>query len=148
MSVKIPRECTEPISAPRIVCKEKGRTMTFLNGARRAVLRHKVDSCAELRHLLEDSHPGSQVRLCDYLVVEQNSTEHYVELKGKDVEHAVKQIESTIRHLWEGRVPIHCWIISSESPRISGFQKFANRLAKQFRAKLVIRTNAHECRLT
>jgi len=146
MKVPIPIECTSQSSGAKIVCNAKGRMITFLNPKRRRVVRYLIDDCAELRASLENS----ACKLCDFLVVDWRREEHYVELKGRNVEHALKQLKATIPQLSlanaNGRV--YCWIITTESPSTqSKFQVLKQKFEKQFKARLTIRTNKFEHKL-
>src|SRR5260221_14091990 len=87
-----PIECTNHSTDAKVVCKAKGRAITFLNPKRRPVTRYLIDDCARLRTSLSQSN----TKLCDFLVVDSRCDEHYVELKGKHVEHALRQLEATI----------------------------------------------------
>ena len=142
MKVQIPRECTETQSGEEIVCAEKGRKMTFLNPYHHPVAKHAVDGCQRLRALLSDAN----CRLCDFLVVDWRSEEHYVELKGKNVEHALLQLQSTILELTSvgAKSRVYCWIITTESPSTqSKFQALKRKFENRFNARLTIRTNQY-----
>ena len=133
MGVPIPTNCKKVENGPTIVCKEKGRKMVFINSARKQVEKIRVDGCV-LR----------QVLACDFLVIEYSGSEHFIELKGKNVAHALKQLEATIPLLSKNRTdqPNYAWIISSEAPSIqSGFQIQKARFIKAFKVKLIVRTN-------
>jgi hypothetical protein len=55
MKVPIPAECAERSRNKKIVCAENWRKITFLNQARREVVKYSIDGCSRLRPLLEDS---------------------------------------------------------------------------------------------
>ncbi len=71
-----------------IVFEENQRTMRFLNTHRRSVEKVKVDGC-----LLREG------RKCDYLLIDHEQKEYYVELKGIGVLHAFDQIEATVQQI-------------------------------------------------
>ena len=145
MKVQIPQECRGE-SGRVIVCAEKGRKMTFLNPNQRDVRRYSIDGCRELRAILADAN----CKLCDFLVVDWRSEEHYVELKGKNVEHALLQLESTILQLGSADTKslLHCWIVSTESPRTQAkFFVLKQKFEKKFNARLTIKTKQCEHRL-
>jgi hypothetical protein len=143
MKVSIPDQCATRGAMKRIVCAEEGRKITFINPKNRAVVKYSIDSCAPLRRHLADR----TCKLCDFIIVDWREEEHYIELKGKNVGHALKQLESTIRQLRSERASgfVYCWIITTASP--SNTAKSLNRKAqfkKRFNARLEIRTNQHE----
>ena len=146
MKVAIPPECTQRNTGAEIVCAERGRKIRFLNPNNREVFRHLIDRCERLRGLL--GHPAC--KLCDYLVVDWRSEEHYVELKGANVEHALCQLESTIPRFRSPRpnTRVYCWLITTESPSIqSKFMVLKAKFEKRLNVRLTIRTNQHEHRL-
>jgi hypothetical protein len=138
MKVPIPAECGEPSRYQRIVCKEKRCKITFINRAGLEVVKYAIDICPRLRPLLEN--PRS--KLCDFLVVVQSRGEqHYVELKGKNIEHALAQIESTVQELrlLNPAKSVRCWIIATESPRASSkFQTLQLKFEQRLKARLKI----------
>jgi hypothetical protein len=143
MNVQIPKECTKNHRGKEIVCAEKGRKMIFLNPNQRVVGKHIIDGCQRLRAFLSDAN----CKLCDFLVVDWRSEEHYVELKGSNVEHALRQLESTILQLGSAKTNsrVYCWIITTESPSTqSKFQVLKEKFENQFKARLTIRTNQHQ----
>ena len=142
MRIAIAPECTVSGKHPLIVCAEKGRKIVFHNPNRRIVTRHTVDNCKAFRDSLE-----KQCKLCDFLVIDWRNDEHYVELKGSNVEHALEQLISTISifHPEMGSCPIYCWIITTESPRIlSKVQNLKYKLEKKLGIRIVIRTDKYE----
>ena len=135
-----------PPSGKEIVCAEKGRRITFLNPNQKVVWKHTIDGCQQLRASL----PDANCRLCDFLVVDWRSKEHYVELKGKNVEHALHQLRSTISQIssTDAKSRLYCWIITTESPRTTAKfqvlkQRFENEF-KRFNARVTIHTNQHQ----
>jgi hypothetical protein len=142
MKVQIPRECTVSQSGKEIVCAEKGRKITFLNPNQRTVGKHTIDGCQRLRTFLSDAN----CKLCDFLVVDWRCEEHYVELKGKNVEHALRQLQSTIIQVGSAhsKSRVYCWIITTESPPTqSKFQVLKQKFEKNFNARLAVYTNQH-----
>ncbi len=130
----------------RIVCEENGRRIIFHNPGRHTVIRYLIDNCKKLRETLQD---GS-CKLCDYLVIDWRDVEHYVEIKGKDVTHALRQLESTIPQfrIAAANNRIYCYIITTESPSTqSKFQVLKEKFEKDFHARLTIKTNLHEHQL-
>jgi hypothetical protein len=141
MKVHIPAACAKRSRNSRIVCDENRRKLTFINSAGHEVIKYSIDGCSLLRDLLQDP----SCKLCDFLVVvESLCEEHYVELKGRRVEHALHQIESTILQLslLSPATSVQCWIVATESPRESSkFQVLRRKLEKKFKARVKIRVN-------
>lgn len=80
------KDCTLGCQLPIIKVKENASTFEMQNQQRRKIDKIKIDGCVIT----------SGVR-CDWLFVDQLSTkEIYVELKGRDVEHAFDQIVHTV----------------------------------------------------
>jgi hypothetical protein len=95
--------------------------------------------CCATRNAPKDlrfRHPTP--KLCDYLVVREakQPQQHFVELKGKNFERALNQIESTLERI--GHAPrAYCWIVAAESPRAqSRFQVRAAKLENQFNVRV------------
>lgn len=103
-------ECQIYNSDPKITLKEKKSKITFLNPDRDEILVIKVDGC-----VIKDDG----VLKCDYAIVPCDQIEIYVELKGSDISHAVKQLESTIKLLSENPKEIkkYCFIVSTRYPQ-------------------------------
>ena len=141
MRTPIPPGCTQNVNHAEIVCMEKGRKIKFLNPRKRNVSRFTIDACASLRALLG----SSSCKLCDFLVIDWRKEGHLIELKGAKVEHALKQLESTIERVEvNSGGKISCWIITTESPATqSKFQVLKTRFERRFKTKLKIRTNQH-----
>ena len=143
MKIEIPKECAQEIDGEFIVCSQKGKKICFYNPNKKLVTRFVIDDCEGLRAIL-----GNQTcKLCDFLVVDWRAEEHYVELKGCNVEHALKQLESTLAIFRSTEVTgrFFCWIISSESPAAaSKFQVLKTKFEKRFNTRLTIRTNQHQ----
>lgn len=138
MKVPIPPECTQQSTRAEIVCAEKGRKISFLNPNAKKVTRHAIDGCMELRKRRD----WATCKLCDFVVVaDWRSEQHFVELKGANVEHALLQLASAIERLNTASRP-DCWIITTESPSTtSKFMVLKERFEKRFGARLRIRTN-------
>ena len=142
MRTPIPPECTQNVNHAEIVCSEKGRKIKFLNPNKRVVSRFTIDACDDLRALIDSSN----CKLCDFLVIDWRNEGHLIELKGKKVEHALKQLESTIERVigTNSGGKIFCWIITTESPATqSKFQNLKTKFEKHFKTKLKIKTNQH-----
>ena len=100
--------CSKKINDAKIVLIDgAGKTkMCFNNPNKRQITKIKVDNCAIT----------SGIR-CDFMLVDHNSLEHYIELKGKQIIHACNQIEETIKRLSKNLSAIkHSFIVSTACP--------------------------------
>lgn len=119
MASRRPREesnCIEKIRDSKIRVDDPGtaRKAILLNPERVQVRRIRMDGCLA---------PIGQVA-ADWVVSKPKDVDVIVELKGKNVDHAVEQIEST-RTFWSGHPEyvagqvLGAWIICSEYPSAS-----------------------------
>ena len=133
--------CEEILTDVCITCKEKKRKLpkvVFQNPARRQVSRITVDGCAITK--------GPR---CDYMVVARGDTEIeeiYVELKGSDIDHAIRQLEATIGKLSHGKARLRkmCYIASKCCPQPISIKPHKDRFRHNFNAKLVVKSNLIE----
>ena len=85
---KFKPNCTTEITDRILVLEENKRKCVFSNPQNNILTKVVVD--------------GSQITegvKCDFLVLDHNANEYFVELKGKDIPHALEQLESTIKQL-------------------------------------------------
>jgi hypothetical protein len=97
--------CIEELDGTRVTVKANGRAATFLNPDKDKIKKVDVDCWLE-------SLPGLR---SDFLLVNAKTVDVIIELKGKDIDHAIKQILATLDH-W--KVLKHC------SPRFGGLVVF------------------------
>lgn len=127
-------ECEVIVSYPRITVSEKRSSMTFLN-----------PSCSKIRKITVDGCVITDGPRCDYLLLNCDDTEHYVELKGHDIKRAFNQIEETIKQIGENTNKRKAFIICTRSPLSSPeIQNMQKRLKKQHQASLVVKGMYHE----
>jgi hypothetical protein len=120
--------CIETINHPKIRVSDPGtgKSAILLNPDRGRARRIRMDGCLA---------PAGSVA-ADWIVSKPAVVDVIVELKGSNVDHAVEQIEATLR-FWVRHVEyqegqqIGAWIICSEFPRAS---LRANRYRESFRA--------------
>ncbi|NEQ99429.1 MAG: hypothetical protein F6K30_22450 [Cyanothece sp. SIO2G6] len=135
-------ECEETRQDKRIVLQEKKSKITFLNPKNVKILVIQVDGC-----VIDDN----QTARCDYALVPKKELEIYVELKGRDISHAVRQLESTIRLLSENPQSVKklCFIVSSRVPKqTTTIQKIQSRFKKQFNAAFRVKNIQEICDLS
>ena len=84
-------KCEEKVNFKKILLEEKKAKIVFKNKNKNVVRKIKIDDC-----VITDT----ATKRCDYLVIPTNTNiEHYVELKGSDLSHAVKQLTSAIKKI-------------------------------------------------
>lgn len=77
------------IHAPIVVCEEKGKIYRAHNVDGNKVFKYHIDG-----EIIEDN----SIIKCDYLVENEDKKSAYlIELKGKDLLHAIEQVENTNR---------------------------------------------------
>ena len=125
------------LTANKIVTvSENKRKFTILNSSSLQINKVEVDGCYITS--------GSK---CDYLFEIINKKDitdvYYVELKGKNIEHAIKQLEATIIYC----KPIHkdikkeCYIVASRVPKSStSAQNFKKEFKRKHNIQLFIDT--------
>ncbi len=124
-------KCEQIVNHSQIVLKEKRSKITFENGFHKNVRIIKIDGCVITEGLR-----------CDYLVITENKIENYVELKGSNILHAVKQLEQTISKVSEDptRWVKYCFVISTRCPLLTTkIQNIKYIFKKQYNAKLIIK---------
>ncbi|MEG4226233.1 hypothetical protein QUA35_08750 [Microcoleus sp. N9_B2] len=126
-------ECEKYKSDTKIVLQEKKSKITFLNPNQDEILKIKVDGC-----VISDN----ETLRCDYALIPSAAVEIYVELKGSDIEQAVKQIESTIKLLSENPQKIKklCFVVSTRVPQqTTSIQQLKIQFKKKFNASFRIK---------
>lgn len=126
-------ECEEYKSDAKLVLQENKSKITFLNPNQDQVLIIRVDGC-----VIKDN----EILRCDYAIVPCDEIEIYVELKGSDISHAVKQIESTIKLLSDNPQKIKklCFVVSTRVPKQStSVQQLQSQFKRKFNASFRIK---------
>ncbi|NEN99457.1 MAG: hypothetical protein F6K50_29435 [Moorea sp. SIO3I7] len=126
--------CEEFKDDNEIVLKEKKSKITFENPNRDKILKIKVDGCA-----IRDN----ETLRCDYALVPNEEVEIYVELKGRDIPHAVKQIESTINLLSDNpqKIDKRCFVVFTRFGLPKGrtnIQIIKSKFNKKYNATLIV----------
>ncbi|MBD3587917.1 hypothetical protein [Bacteroides sp. GM023] len=80
--------CTREVTDKIVVVKEKKCKCIFLNPNQYSLTKITVDGCQITEGIK-----------CDYLILDHCHNEYFVELKGKDLPHAVEQLEASIQQL-------------------------------------------------
>lgn len=128
--------CEIQLCKRRIVLKENKSKITFVNNENRNIRKVIVDGCVEI-----------EGRKCDFLLITEDGTEYYVELKGCNVEEAVSQIENTIKKISSSACLLkkHSYIISTRCPLLSPqIQKIKLKFKKMYMSSLHIKKMCQE----
>jgi len=130
-------DCERLVTDRLIVLQERRSRITFRN-----------PSCSIVRHVVIDDCVITKGPRCDYLLINDSSVEHFVELKGSDVRHAIIQLENSIKQVsadvFEGEKK--AFIISTRCPLASTeVQAYQLRFRKKYKTSLVIRSSGYEC---
>lgn len=115
---------------------EENRSAFKIHNKKRIKLsRRKVDGC-----LISDGIK------CDWLLVDEKSkTEIYIELKGCDIEHAVKQICKTVEILSNEAAKKWGYVICTRSPMsATEIQRATKSVARSHGLSLRVRKTVHE----
>lgn len=129
-------DCESVVDYPLITVEEKRSKLTFRNPSRSKVRKIRVDDCVITEGLR-----------CDWLLINHRSVEHFVELKGSDVRHAIQQIEVTIKKIGAKEVERrHAYIISTQvAPAFrTEVQTRKLQFKKEYNATLTIKNLTHE----
>jgi hypothetical protein len=120
----------------KIVLSENKSELVFQNPERLEICILQVDGCAIQEGLR-----------CDYaLSVENLEEEFYIELKGSDIQHAFKQIESTIQSISSDsqKKAKVCFVIATRCPISSPeIQAVRKRMRTKFNAELIVKKTPH-----
>lgn len=125
----IPYSCICLKNDKIISLKENKSCFRFFNPERKEVKCILVDGCA-----ITDG-----IR-CDYLLIDANDTEHFIELKGRDITHAVEQLESSIKQLSTNKGLKYSFIVSTRCP-LAGpdIQIFKKKFKQRYNSELIIK---------
>lgn len=133
-------DCREITNVSKIKVEENQRKAVFLNDPRENYFRTKVDGCLVVHTLASD-----------WVVSKPTVGDVVVELKGKDVNHAIKQIVSTLSY-WKkeglSNGKLAGLIVCTQYPKISTtVQKAQELIAKDYKAPLHVVTKNYEYKL-
>ncbi len=125
-------ECVESLTISVINVRENGRRASFHNVERLKYERVRIDGC-----LINDG------LRCDWLVRKVGEVSALVELKGADVAHGCKQLETTrtnpaVQPYLEKRTVF--LIVSSRSPSFDTRVARAKENARKMGVKLTVKT--------
>ena len=124
----------------RIVLREKRSAIVFLNPRRARIRKIVIDGC-----VIKD---GPR---CDHLLIDAVPVEHFVELKGSNVRHALDQLEATIKQVSTDAETAakRAYVISTRCPLASpAVQAHQRRFKRTYNAALIIRASGFEVDLS
>ena len=131
----IPEGCCEITSVSKIKVEEHGRKAIFSNDKGLRCRKIKVDGC-----VINDSKQKS----ADWIVSRDDVGDIIVELKGKDVDHAVKQVIATAKYWKENGYQtgkMAALVVSSQFPKVTtAVRKAQQDFAKHFNGPLHVVT--------
>lgn len=88
---KFPSTCVNKVKDSNVKVEENGRKFILSNPQRKEVLKIKIDNC-----VIKDTNSNK----CDFLIIDPDKNNSYfVELKGQNIKHALKQLEDTIQKI-------------------------------------------------
>lgn len=126
------QECTEKTKNKIIVFQENRSKLIILNKARLNTKKITVDGC-EINNGLR----------CDFMLLGED-IEYFIELKGQDIDHAIKQLIATINTLSSNpqRTEKTSFIICTRSPiNSASIQNLQVRFKKEFSSHLIIKSS-------
>lgn len=128
------KSCVEDVRHSLVTVAENSRSATFTNVKGTKIRRIRVDGC-----LLKG------VTASDWIVSKENCLDLVVELKGCDVDHAMRQVIATLRfwcnHELKGGTRLAALVVCTKYPRVdTKIQRAKIQLAKEFNAPLHVRT--------
>jgi hypothetical protein len=132
-------KCKEYTTVSRVQVSERCRKATFLNPDNFQYLKVRVDNC-----IVENATAA------DWLISKEGIGDVIVELKGRNVEHAVKQINATAE-LWTGEGlrtgKLAALIVATQYPSANtAIQKAQQAFSKKYNGPLhVVTRNAEYC---
>src|SRR5688572_5679216 len=133
----IKKECEEVTRVKRVKVEEIGRKATFINDNKAVYRKTQMDGCVVVNAMS-----------ADWVVSRNQVGDVLIELKGRNVEHAVKQIRATAEFLTEGGFregQIAGLIVCSQFPKAStSVQRAQAEFAKNFKGPLHVVTKNYE----
>lgn len=116
-------KCIDVTTDPLRTLSENKSTAKICNASRSSMTIVEVDGC-----YIDDP---LQLK-CDYLIHRPNVSNWYLELKGKDIGHALQQIGESIKNINKdfGNLPCGAIVVSSRCPTLPTYQKDLLKLKK------------------
>lgn len=132
--------CSTTYTHSKIKVEENGKKAVFCNESRRAIAKVQFDGCVR-----------KNAEACDYIVIDESIGYVLVELKGKDVEKALAQINSSVDFIQKNKVlsgKFGALIVCSGVKRSPAFttlhQRLKSEFAKKYKAPIFIVNGEYE----
>lgn len=121
--------CEELVKHPKIVLAENRSKLVFNNPRRKKVRKILIDDCVIKEGIR-----------CDYLLITEEDIEHFIELKGCDVEHALQQLSNSIEKVSASpfKTPKLSFIVCTRHPALTPkMQKYKFDFKKKYNCILI-----------
>lgn len=130
---KVISECQETTRDSFIKVEQYGRKAVIINDSRQVHIRTRFDGCVVTNTLASD-----------YIITRPSFGDVIIELKGKDVQHATKQVEATAAYWKENGYAssiMAALIVANQYPRVNTeIRKAQERFAKIYKKPLHVVT--------
>lgn len=130
-AIEIDKRCITETTQSNLKFEENKSKIVFINSSREKVACIQVDGCAI----------QSGVR-CDNMLIVPSGIEYYIELKGGDVNHAIEQLETTIKLLSKDALSLQkfAFIVATKYPAIDiKIQKAKKFFKKKYNTDLIVK---------
>lgn len=121
-------DCQETTDVSLVKVAEEGKQVVFLNSDRKDFVKTKVDGC-----LINDA------TACDW-VITHDGADLFIELKGKDVDHGLRQILTTAQYWVEAgyrSAKLAALVVCCRYPRVStGIQRAKLQFLRKYHGPL------------
>ena len=125
--------CCKTHAGEKIPLQEKQSQIIFSNPQKAKNRIFKIDGCVVA---------DSVTRRCDYLLYDSNETEHFIELKGRDIKHAVSQLKTSVQKFGVEDRRKYCFIVSSRVPLAgTDIGNYKRAFKSEFKAVLQIKND-------
>lgn len=127
-------------------CKTTSRNKIFtFKEQRSSLVLNNINGVSSIKIHVDGCEINDNDIRCDYLHI-ANDVEMYIELKGQDILHALKQIERTMKLLSSDlqKKPKISYIICTRSPLSSTeIQGFERQFRSKYNSKLVVKSSPY-----
>jgi hypothetical protein len=135
--MNLPAHCCTTTNDSRIKVEQRGRKAIFVNEGKLTYVRVEVDGCVI-----------KNAKAADFIVSRSDIGDVIIELKGRDVAEAVKQVEATAKYWVDNK---HCnkkiaaLIVSTQFPKTStAVLRAKDRFRKTYGTPLHVVTKNYE----
>lgn len=131
---RFPENCVTENRNPLIPLEEKRSKVTIENSRREILSIVRIDGCVVTDNSLR----------CDYLMINENEYELFIELKGHDVEHAMRQLSCSVSKFSKKRknIKLVCLVVTNRCPiGTTEIQKYKLYFKRKYDATLNISRN-------